>query len=154
MPQHINSIQGDIYKLNPNEFDAAIVFVKGGFNGLDQVKFDDVKKALGSSSIGYLIYRDGGGYHPEFLKHKAYLTSFKHEEDALCYIREKVNESLNLVASHAKRIAFHGIQIYGLDTDLNTRVTVDAVKEWLSTHEDTTVTFVDLRDSFAKYITE
>lgn len=147
----LRTIKGDIYNLDERQYDAAVVFVKQGFNTLSadlSIKEGELEK----SKIGYLIFTNSPQRKPYFIPHKAYLRDFASQEEAEDYIREMVNYSLDLALRGGNRIAFHGVQIHGMDEGHNEEVTVKAVKEWLERNPDATVTLVDRFQSFFKFM--
>ena len=65
-----------------------------------------------------------------------------------------ISESLDFALKCGNRIAFHGLQIHGWDEEKNEKLSVSVVRGWLDEHPLASVTMVDIRGCFGKYLVE
>ena len=149
----LTAIKGDIFDLNESQFDAAVVFVKGGFNGLDGTLMFSREK-LETSKIGYVVYRGNGRCDSRYRPYKALLRDFTNDQEVVDYIKRMIPESLDFALRCGNRIAFHGLQIHGWDVPKSEKLSVNVVREWLDEHPQARVTMVDFRGCFNKYLVE
>lgn len=145
----LRAVKGDIFDLDEDEYDVAVAFVRHGYNGLScglHTNYNHIKE----SRIAYLIYTNSGNrLHPYF---RPMLRLFPSQEAAEKHIRYKVMESLDLAVACGNRIAFHGVQIKGMEVRHNEIVTIETVKEWLSYNPEASVTLVDLYGGFNRHL--
>lgn len=145
------ALKSDIYDLDEDMYDAAVVFVKSGYNALSaDLHFKEDK--LAQSKIGYVVFTDSRMKKPFYQPFIPYLRSFPSQQQAEEYIRKMVHISLDSALRCGNRIAFHGVQIHGMDVRRNEVVTVEAIKIWLSHNPNAMVTIVDCCGSFGKYM--
>lgn len=152
MPR-LTALRGDIFSLDESKYDAAVAFVHGGYNGFDCMLADSREK-IAQSKIGYVIYRDyvhrGQPYRPFIADYRR----FRNEQEAVDYVKKMIPEALDFALECGNRIAFHGLQIHGWDEETNEKLSVSVVRDWLDEHQQASVTMVDIRGCFGKYLAE
>lgn len=149
----LRAVQGDIYDLDEAEYNAAVVFVKWGYNCLSADLIRNEER-IAQSRIAYLVYSDSRMRMRYSHSFRPYLPMFRSQEDAEGYIRSMVHHSLDYAQRAGNRIAFHGVQIHGMDEVHNEKVTIEAVKEWLDRNQKASVTLVDKFGSFNRHFNE
>lgn len=141
--------KGDIFKIDEDLFDSAIVFVAGGFTGI-HTDFRENFENLKNSRIAYLIYSDSiNSPIAKFYKSRAEL--FESEVEIINYIDNEIKKALNNALSIGNRIAISGIWIRGLDQIKNEKWMVQALSDWLDSYPDAEVTLIDKDDNIHKH---
>lgn len=146
--KRLKAVKGNVYELDENLYDAAVVFHNGGYSG-HSVYFDRAKDKIALSRIGYIIYMDRSNdfNFPLFIGWIDGFTSY----GVTKYINKMVNQTLDDAYTLGKRIAFCGIWIRKMDKRTNELITARAVSRWLDRHEDAHVTLIDNTDCFNRH---
>lgn len=140
---------GDIFKLDENVFDSAIVYVAGGFTGIN-TDFRENFEKLKNSRIAYLIYSDRlNSPISKFYKSRGEL--FESEDEIINYIDNEVKEALDTALSIGNRIAISGMWIRGIDQVKNEKWMMKSLSSWLDSHQEAKVTLIDKNDNICKH---
>lgn len=138
---HIKNLyyaQGDIFDYKGGGFDAIIVFIEGGFSGIN-TEYWTREKELADAPVMVIPFN---GSSPQ----KVRIT--------LNNIHRLVFMTLDTAAQHGKRnIGFHGIRAEDADDHTGAEYTIKAVSEWLSMNPGAveSVTLVDIRNCYKEH---
>ena len=136
--KHLYYAQGDIFDYKGGGFDAIIVFIEGGFSGIN-TEYWTREKELADSPVMVIPFN---GSSPQ----KARIT--------LNDIHRLVFMTLDAAAQHGKKnIGFHGIRAEDADDYTGAEYTIKAVAEWLSMKPGAveSVTLVDMRNCYKEH---
>ena len=136
--KHLYYAQGDIFDYTGGGFDAIIVFIEGGFSGIN-TEYWTREKELAEAPVMVIPF-NGSSSQKVHIK--------------LNDIHRLVFMTLDTAVQHnCKNIGFHGIRAEDSDDDTGAEYTIKAVVEWLSPHPNSveSITLVDKRNCYEKH---
>lgn len=139
--------KGSIFDFQGGDFDGIIVFLENGFNDINAEYLEATLKEWPYPVLSF-------GNYGEF-PYPQYITNFRSEENAMCFIILAINNTLSALSSlGCRRIGIHGIRINGINDYYTEATSFNAIRQWVCRNSNKVdfVMAVDRFDCYYKHI--